>query len=92
MKVDLYSWILILKWGVSDTSMVQQREGFEKKNDYLSFEYDFPRKDYFCSGNIQIVAVFQIFFTAKVGGKCPHPLFLDEAVPNQKYQPFFLRL
>ena len=46
-----------------------------KKNDYLSFEYDFPRKDYFCSGNSQIVAVFQIFFTAKVGGKCPHPLF-----------------
>ena len=54
--------------------LVQQREGFEKKNDYLSFVCDFPRKDYFYSGNSQIVAVFQIFFTAKVGGKCPPPL------------------
>ena len=94
MKVDLYFWTLILKWGVIIRYLnfgAAKGRLRKKKNDYLSFEYDFPRKDYFCSGNSQIVAVFQIFFTAKVGGKCPHPLFLDEAVPNQKYQPFFLK-
>ena len=63
-----------------------------KKNDYLSFVCDFPRKDYFYSGNSQIVAVFQIFFTVKVGGKMSPPPFMDEVVPNQKYQPYFLRL
>ena len=88
MKVDLYSWTLILKWGVSDTSIFWCSKGkASKKNDYLSFVCDFPRKDYFYSGNSQIMAVLQIFFTVKVGGKMSPPPFMDEVVPNQKYQP-----
>ena len=90
MKVDLYSWILILKWGVSDTSIVQEREGFEKKMIIFLSSMISPARTIFV---LEIVNCGRIpdFFTAKVGGKCPHPLFLDEAVPNQKYQPFFLR-
>ena len=75
MKVDLYSWILILKWGVSDTSIVQEREGFEKKNDYLSFEYDFPRKDYFCSGNSQLWPYSRFFLPQRWVENVPTPFF-----------------
>ena len=91
MKVDLYSWILILKWGVSDTSMVQEREGFEKKMIIFLSSMISPARTIFVLEIVKLWPYSRFFFTAKVGGKYPHPLFLDEAVPNQKYQPFFLR-
>ena len=88
MKVDLYFWTLILKWGVSDTSIFWCSKGkASKKNDYLSFVCDFPRKDYFYSGNSQIVAVLQIFFTVKVGGKISLPPFLDELSQIKNINP-----
>ena len=78
MKVDLYFWTLILKWGVIIrylNFLVQQREGFEKKMTNFLLCAISPAKIIFILETVKIVAVLQIFFTVKVGGKISLPPF-----------------
>ena len=78
MKVDLYFWTLVLKWGVIRylNFLVQQREGFEKKMTIFLLCAISPAKIIFILETVKIVAVLQIFFTVKVGGKnIPTPFY-----------------
>ena len=94
MKVDLYFWTLVLKWGVIRylNFLVQQREGFEKKMTIFLLCAISPAKIIFILETVKLWPYSRFFFTVKVGGKMSPPPFMDEVVPNQKYQPYFLRL
>ena len=95
MKFDLHFWTLILKWGVIIryfNFLVQRGEGFKKKMTNFLLCAISPAKIIFILETVKIVAVLQIFFTVKVGGKMSPPPFMDGVVPNQKYQPYLLRL
>ena len=67
--------------------LVQQREGFEKKMTNFLLCAISPAKIIFILETVKIVAVLQIFFTVKVGGKISLPPFLDELSQIKNINP-----
>ena len=75
MKVDLYSWILILKWGVLDTPMVQEREGFEKKMIIFLSSMISPARTIFVLEIVKLWPYSRFFLPQRWVENVPTPFF-----------------